>query len=127
MSIDLSELMSMDRTALADRWHQVFGHPAPVRCRIEFLRQAIGWQLQADLEGALSATDRRRLLRGTPSVAPLVTGSHLIRVWRGDTHQVTVLEKGYLYAGRYWTSLSAIARAITGTAWSGPVFFGIKK
>lgn len=127
MSVDLSELMTMDRAALAERWRQVFGHPAPAKCRAEFLRQALGWQMQAAVLGGLSASDRRRLLRGTPSAVPKpATGSHLIRVWQGDTHQVTVLEDGYWYAGKRWRSLSAIAKAITGTPWSGPVFFGIK-
>jgi hypothetical protein len=51
----------------------------------------------------------------------------LIRVWQGETHQVIVLEDGYLYADKKWRSLSAIAKAITGTHWSGPVFFGLKK
>ncbi|CAJ0777487.1 hypothetical protein LMG18090_00824 [Ralstonia mannitolilytica] len=127
MSIDLSELVAMDRAALAKRWQQMFDHPAPTKCRVEFLRQALGWQMQAAVFGGLSASDRRRLLRGTSSAAPkLATGSHLIRVWQGDTHQVTVLEDGYWYAGKRWRSLSSIAKAITGTSWSGPVFFGIK-
>jgi hypothetical protein len=127
MNIDLSELMVMDRAALAERWQQVFGHPAPARCRAEFLRQALGWQMQVAALGGLAPSDRRRLLRAAPSATPkLATGSHLIRVWQGDTHQVTVLEDGYWYAGKRWRSLSAIAKAITGTAWSGPVFFGIK-
>ncbi len=128
MSVDLSALMAMDRAALTARWLHIFGHPAPAKCRVEFLRQALGWQMQAAAFGGLSASDRRRLLRVTPSSSPkLATGSHLIRVWQGDTHQVTVLEDGYWYAGKRWRSLSAIAKAITGTAWSGPVFFGIKQ
>lgn len=92
--------MAMDRAVLAERWRQVFGHPAPAKCRAEFLRQALGWQMQADIHGGLSAVDRHRLLRGTSSAAPkLATGSHLIQVWQGETHQVTVLEEGYWYAG----------------------------
>ncbi|MRS98909.1 DUF2924 domain-containing protein [Ralstonia pickettii] len=127
MSVDLSALMTMDRAALAERWRQAFGRPAPAKCRAEFLRQALGWQMQAAVFGGLSASDRRRLLRSTPPAVPkLATGSHLIRVWQGDTHQVTVLEDGYWYADKRWRSLSAIAKAITGTAWSGPAFFGIK-
>lgn len=102
----------------------VFGHEAPTKCREDLLRQAIGWQLQAAAQAGLSATDRRRLHQGSsPSLA---AGSHLIRVWRGETHQVMVLDNGFTYAGQHWRSLTAIARAITGTAWSGPVFFGLK-
>ncbi|WP_435626293.1 DUF2924 domain-containing protein [Candidatus Ferrigenium straubiae] len=70
--------------------------------------------------------DDLRQLRKGPS-QKLAVGSRLIRVWQGETHQVMVLENGYSYAGKQWKSLSAIARAITGTPWSGPVFFGVKK
>ena len=53
-------------------------------------------------------------------------GTRLIRAWRGERHQVTVLEHGFEYRGERHGSLSAIARAITGTRWSGPAFFGLK-
>lgn len=125
MSSELSDLLSMDRDSLGQRWHKVFGNPAPINSREELLRQALGWKLQADAQGGLSGAHRRQLRNGPSST--LAVGSHLIRVWQGETHQVTVLESGFAYDGKYWKSLSAIARAITGTAWSGPVFFGIKK
>lgn len=67
-----------------------------------------------------------RLLR-TPSPAKtLRPGIRLVRQWQGQTHQVTVLDKGYEYVGKVYPSLSAIARHITGTPWSGPLFFGLK-
>jgi hypothetical protein len=84
--------------------------------------------MQAAKSGGLTAAERRQLISGMPSCSSQVhPGSRLIRVWRGETHQVTVLEDGYLYADKKWRSLSAIAKAITGTRWSGPVFFGLKK
>lgn len=126
MKARLDGLMTMDREALVQLWSEVFGTPVPSRCREELMRQAIGWKIQADALGGLSGASRRQLRQGRPS-RTLATGSRLIRVWQGETHQVTVLEKGYAYNGTHWKSLSAIARAITGTAWSGPVFFGIKK
>lgn len=125
MKITLSELMVMDRNALMQQWLEVFKQPVPVRCRDELMRQALGWKIQADAQGGLSGAHRRQLTKG-PS-RELAVGSRLIRVWQGETYQVTVLEDGYSYAGKQWKSLSAIARAITGTPWSGPVFFGIKK
>ena len=60
---------------------------------------------------------------------PLVhrlTGTRLIREFQGVEHTVTVLQDGYDYQGRPYQSLSAIARAITGTRWNGWVFFGLK-
>jgi hypothetical protein len=57
----------------------------------------------------------------------LPTGARLVRVFRGVKHEVQVLEGGraFIYRDRRYTSLSSIAREITGTVWSGPVFFGL--
>lgn len=53
-------------------------------------------------------------------------GTRLIRQWEGQTHHVTVGEAGFEYNGERYKSLSVIARLITGTRWSGPLFFGLK-
>ena len=53
-------------------------------------------------------------------------GTRLLREWQGRMHEVIILEEGALYDGRTWTSLSAVAREITGARWSGPRFFGLK-
>jgi hypothetical protein len=53
-------------------------------------------------------------------------GTRLVRRWRDEVQQVTVLEDGYEYQGQRYRSLSKIATEITGTKWSGPVFFGLK-
>jgi hypothetical protein len=50
----------------------------------------------------------------------------LIREWHGIGHQVTIIDKGVLYRGEPYRSLSEIARRITGARWSGPRFFGVK-
>jgi len=54
-------------------------------------------------------------------------GTRLVREWQGERHEVTVLEKRFAYKNRQFDSLSEIAREITGTRWSGPVFFGLRK
>jgi hypothetical protein len=51
----------------------------------------------------------------------------LIREWHGAAHQVTVLANGVVYRGKRYGSLSEVARLITGSRWSGPLFFGLKK
>ena len=56
----------------------------------------------------------------------LKPGLRLVREWRGETHTVLVLEDGFEWNGERRRSLSAIAREITGTRWSGPRFFGLK-
>ncbi len=54
-------------------------------------------------------------------------GTRLVRQWQGKLHEIVVQADGFLYEGRNYRSLSEIARAITGTRWSGPAFFGLKK
>jgi hypothetical protein len=53
-------------------------------------------------------------------------GARLIRTWKGTTHEITVVERGFAYRGRRYRSLTEIAQAITGAHWSGPRFFGLK-
>ncbi len=74
-----------------------------------------GWRLPLSLGLARSARPRLGL------------GTRLIREWRGEVHQVTVGEDGFDYRGMRYGSLSQIARQITGTRWSGPLFFGLRK
>jgi hypothetical protein len=61
-----------------------------------------------------------------PPRPELKPGTRLIREWQGRTHDVLVLDDGFSWQGTHHRSLSAIARKITGTAWSGPLFFGLK-
>jgi Protein of unknown function (DUF2924) len=55
----------------------------------------------------------------------LTPGTRLVRDWHGLGHTVIVLDDGFEYDGKHWRSLTAIAKAITGTAWNGPRFFGL--
>ena len=55
-----------------------------------------------------------------------IAGTRMIREWQGVEHTVTVLADGFEYQGRHYKSLSAIARAITGTRWNGPLFWGLR-
>ena len=55
-----------------------------------------------------------------------IAGTRLIREWQGVEHCATVLDDGFEYEGRKYKSLSAIARAITGTRWNGPLFWGLR-
>lgn len=129
----LPDLLGMDRAALAERWAVAFGCAAPRHSQISFLRSALAWYGQmAQQAGAGSASaDKliRRLRRKAASSAPaiyLAPGTRLLREWQGHTHHVTVLDQGFEYGGKRYKSLTAIARHITGTAWSGPLFFGLR-
>ena len=87
--------------------------------------------------GGLKPTTRRLLERlasdarvGKPltlsSCAPPVSaGTVLVRDWQGITHEVQVLHSGVLYKRKRYRSLSEVARLITGSRWSGPLFFGL--
>ena len=128
MQAQLEELRLLTRAQLARRWQECFGVPAPHLSRSEILRQAVAWHLQTKALGGLTLQEKRQIQSGVSKLATQTSsGSRLIRVWQGTTHQVTVLDRGYLYEDKTWKSLSAIAKHITGTPWSGPVFFGLKK
>jgi hypothetical protein len=94
--------------------------------------------LQENAYGGLTVSTRKRLQnlaedairnRKAPSeVTPqLKPGTKLLRQWQGELHEVVVADQGFGYQGHRYQSLSEIARVITGTRWSGPAFFGLKK
>ena len=116
----------LDKQVIQKEWQKTFGHPAPVDCHPSFLEKVLSWQIQAGQHSGLKTHEKKILLgEGSSRPSALHPGSRLIRVWQGETHQVTVLADGYLYQDQRWKSLSSIAKAIT--PWSGPAFFGLKK
>jgi len=126
----LREIASMPRPELQDRWAKLTGRPVP-RLSIAMLRLALGYELQAKAKGGLTRTARRQL-DGSDNTRlramPLAPGLRLVREWQGKVHVVTVDDTGAIqWNGQRWKSLSEVARAITGTRWSGPAFFGLKQ
>jgi len=134
------QLQSLPRLSYAELcrlWKESFGRAPPARFPRELLIRSLAYRIQEAAQGALRAATRRRLKKlaeqfrtstappafNAPSLKP---GTRLIREWRGDTHEVSVVEEGFTYRGRRYRSLSEIARLITGTRWSGPLFFGLK-
>lgn len=117
-------------------WQTAFGSAPPPFLSVRFMQKALAYDAQSKANGGLPAKVRRQLRQiadgdgktasATKLPAPsLQAGSHLVREWNGRTYQVEVLGDGYRMDGRTWGSLSAIARHITGTNWSGPRFFGL--
>ena len=97
----------------------------------------LAYRIQENAYGGLSAAARTRLrtiaqqlaTRAAVSkpIAPrLAPGTRLIRQWREQRHEVTVLERGFTYRGSHYARLSAVARVISGMHCSGPRFFGLK-
>lgn len=126
-----AELAALDRPALAKRWEAAFEVPAPRGCQATLLRHALAWhvQMQALHKGGSrkSRSAVKALTKASAGQSVVLSpGTRLLREWQGQTHHVTVVESGFEYDGKVWRSLSGIARSITGTPWSGPVFFGLK-
>ena len=131
--VNLAALAALDRARLQQLWRELWGRPAPAKASCSLLRYGVAWRVQELTYGGLSAASRRRLrsiaqklesMTGQPT--PLAPGTRLIRQWRAQRHEVTVLNTGYAYRGSRYASLSAIANLISGTHCSGPRFFGLK-
>ena len=138
LEAQLAQLEHLAREQLVEIWCELYGSNPPAKISDLLMRQAIAYRLQVRQLGGLNFSTRRALeraldedgsLRATPRCNDklIAVGAVLIRQWRGATHQVTVLENGMLYRGKHYRSLSEVARAITGTRWSGPLFFGLKR
>ncbi|MFS8036585.1 DUF2924 domain-containing protein [Xanthobacter sp. AM11] len=132
----LAALSTMERDGLAAEWRRQFRAAPPDRVRRDLLELGIAWKLQEKAIGGLKKAitaelrDLAEALATTGDIrrakAPrLKPGARLVREWGGVTHEVTVTDGGFLWKGRTWTSLSAIAGRITGAHWSGPRFFGL--
>jgi Protein of unknown function (DUF2924) len=133
----LNALPRLGIEALRALWVEQFGRVPSLRARKDLLVRMLAYRLQENAHGGLSPTLRKRLRalagridsgngqasRPTPR---LTVGTRLIREWKGQTHVVSVLEDGVEYRDKRYGSLSEVARAITGTRWSGPAFFGLK-
>jgi hypothetical protein len=127
----LEEIAAMDRAACAEALASLAGVAVPPRLRAETLRRLLAYEVQARAIGGLMAQERRTLravANGKPGRDDGVAspGTHLVRDWNGRTYRVEVTETGYVLDGTIYGSLSAVAKRITGTAWSGPRFFGLK-
>jgi DUF2924 family protein len=134
----LKALPGLTAPELRALWKETFGRPHPGWVQKDFLVRALAYHFQEKAYGGLSPATRKRLLRYAEEVETkgtisgldsprLKPGTRLVRGWRGETHVVSVLDQGFEYRDKRYPSLSEIARLITGTRWSGPAFFGLKK
>ena len=126
----LTGLERASRHRLAEHWAEYFGAAPPPRTSRSLMIRAVAYKMQERALGGLSAATRRLLSGQEPAPVrrrrTLSPGTVLIREWHGIGHQVTIIDKGVLYRGEPYRSLSEIARRITGARWSGPRFFGVK-
>jgi hypothetical protein len=133
----LKDLPKMGKAALCQQWQELFNQPAPAGIRTELMIRMLAFRIQEQSLRGLNPKTRRRLDQmaaafskdpkaALANMARVTPGTQLVRSWNGKTHTVTAEESGYLYQSRRYRSLSEIARHITGTRWSGPLFFGLK-
>ena len=132
----IDEIPQMGRKALQDLWQDLFGSPPHAKLRRELLIPILIYRSQEKALGGLNPSTERRLKaiaaeletgkKRVSSVNPQM-GTRLVREWQGKIHEVATIKAGFLYNGQEFRSLSEVARIITGTRWSGPAFFGLKK
>jgi len=135
----LAALKAMSVKDLKAEWQALFDAPAPNNSRT-FLEGRLAYRIQELTYGGPDKPTRRLLdlladeVEGTltrkAQIADLrnpVVGTKLIREWDGVAHTVTVLKDGFDWGGQRYKSLSAVARAITGTRWNGYRFFGLRE
>lgn len=137
LSRELAELSALSVKHLKERWRSWYGTEPPRRISRELLTRALAYRLQERTFVGLKPSTRRPLERigeGRSSSRIMRVASHrktaagtvLIRQWQGTSHRVAVLDAGVIYRGRRYQSLSEVACVITGTRWSGPLFFGLR-
>ncbi|MEM6900026.1 MAG: DUF2924 domain-containing protein [Pseudomonadota bacterium] len=124
----------MDHDACTEALAVLPGITLPSRLRVQTLRRILAYEIQARALGGLNPKEQRALKAiaggksaGDVGAAIASPGTHLVREWNGRTYRVEVAEDGYVLDGTVYGSLSAVAKRITGTAWSGPRFFGLAK
>jgi hypothetical protein len=137
-NIDVEELVTMSGDELSRLWLKVFGKAPPTDLRRQLKIPILAARIQEDRYGGLSKESKNRLKRigdglasgkvvdelSRPQIKP---GTRIVREWKGQAHVVVAFADHYEYQDQRFSSLSEIARKITGTRWSGPLFFGLKK
>jgi len=142
ISAGVAQFRDLGLEGLRARWRAAFRREAPAHLPRHLLVAMLAYQLQAETLGDLDAETERFLARMDRASSPdaaipitqafeqrqrkLAPGTLLTREWNGQHYRVMVLEEGFALEGRTYRSLSEIAKAITGTRWNGPRFFGLR-
>jgi len=134
---EIEKLQEATSANLKERWRALYRSEPPRRISRDLLIRALAYRIQEKALGGLKPSTRRLLTkvatdafaRRSIHVAPepsLKPGTVLLREWHGTQHQVIIRENGIVFNGKQYKSLSQVAYRITGTKWSGPLFFGLK-
>jgi len=139
--LDIRHLQEADAATLRRLWATSRGIEPPKTFTARLMRLVLAWDAQAARAGCETAKVRRdwnRIMKGRDGggpfkhagIAPHSTagvGTRLLKEWGGATHEVIVIEGGATWNGQSYSSLSAVARAMTGTNRNGPKFFGLRE
>ncbi len=134
---ELDRLLTTPLVELRKRYSQLFRTEPPKAFGPDLLRRSIAQQIQEKAYGGLPRETKLLLDRLIKSMSANKTGrlevprrikpgSELVRTWKGQTHKVTILAKGFAYQGDTFTSLSEVANRITGTRWNGSKLLGLR-
>jgi len=125
---DIADLGKLPRSKLREVWQNELNENPPACFGRELLALGIAYARQERRYGGFRKTSVRELDRLFGTSPPVGRpGTILVREWQGITHRVTVVADGFIWNGNTHSSLSGIARAITGTKWNGPRFFGLRE
>lgn len=137
----VKQILALQHQPLAElqaQWREIF-QQAPPPYQRGYLIQRLAYRIQELAYGGLSPKSRQQLTKLGDHLAKHgqlpqqssdnrpVEGTRLVREYQGQSHEILVAREAFIYDGKPYKSLSAIARAITGTRWNGHVFFGLKK
>jgi Protein of unknown function (DUF2924) len=133
----LTALAVLTTADLQIEWRKLYQATPPARLSRDLLIRGVAYKIQEQAHGSLTLRTKRLLRslaqgskeQGRSSAAPAISlkfGTKLVREWRGQVHMVTVLAHGFEYRDARYRSLTQITKVITGTHWSGPVFFGLR-
>jgi hypothetical protein len=129
---EVDRIRSLGIDAMRNRWRLMFGKIPPPGLTKDIMGRMIAYRIQEEAFGGLNRETVQlldRLARGEKPNKPtrrLKAGTVLVREYQGERHTVTVVPDGFVWQDTTYSSLSAIARAITGTPWNGPRFFGLR-
>ena len=134
----LARLPELELRELRQQWRALYKSEASPHLSRELLLRAVAYRMQEAALGGLRPERQRQLrqiaeqfnqtgeIRRRTRVE-LKSGTRLVREWQGRAYEVLVLDDGFSWQSTHYRSLSAVARKITGTPWSGPLFFGLKQ
>jgi Protein of unknown function (DUF2924) len=134
---EVGRIGAMNKAELRSVWRIKYKSDPPRAFGPDLLRRSLAYRLQEEAFGGLPARTKRELdhlialLNKKPTSRielprRIKPGAVLIREWRDKVVRVTVVENGFLFEGKTFSSLSEIALLVTGTKWNGPRFFGLR-